>query len=1254
VRYFSVKGTVKKSSKTRMTVRRAAAVGHGQLKLRLFGVFEARLSSGCLVELSTRKCEALLAFLALYPDEPQFRDRLATLFWSGSGDEQARHSLRQALATLRRALGSSEQFLQTSRDKVKLECEGVDVDVLTFRQLLEADDAAALARAADLYAGPLLDGMTLHEEPFDDWLAQERARLQRSAVGLLLRLSELSANDETAMTALSRALDLDPTCEEAHRRLMRAHIDAGRYNAAVLQFKLCAESLQRDLDTTPEPQTLALHERAVAKLAQGTRAPPADTSPAASSGERKHVTVLCAALFSTSPLAESGDPEVAFEALGPALEEMRACAERAGGTTISDERDALTIVFGAPVALENHAASACRAALEMSTLAGARANFPFRSSIAIDSGEVVVRANRDGLRREDVFGHCVRRAVRLATSGRIRAIAATEPVVELASRSWRFAHVDAISLDDTDSPIQLQSPTEGVSGSTNLEPFPMSSSPFVGRQPELRLLRAALTSTAQENGQLVAVVGGPGIGKSRLFQEFLRGVPGAWTAATCAGDAQRADAAYLPIATLMRSCLGVAPGGTVSYDAATRAILAIDPALEHSVPALLSLLDFDVRDPAWIELEPAQKRHRIIDAVALLCRRKAARKPLILVVEDLHWLDAASHRVLERLVETLPTARILLLVNYRPGFTHEWGGLSFYRQVYVAPFSAPASTEFVARLVGDDVSLDSFRQRLIDDTGGNPFFIEECVRALRLRANRDPARFAVPETVQAVIAARIDQLEPVEKWVLQIAAVAGNDVSYAVLSSVGEFSQETLRKALRRLQAAEFLYETDLSASGSYRFQHALTNEVAYATLLQQTRRELHGRIVATMERTYAGRLDEQIDALAYHSVRASLLESAAAYCARAGQRALARGANRTAAGYFGEALSALTDLPQTAERAAREIDLRFEMRNTLFVLGERDAIWDHLRRAEALAERIDDPLRRGYAALQIGAWFWQKGQPLDACAAGERALAIAQEHGDVILTALAWYRIGLGRHASGSYREATEDFTRATALLDERGDRMLVALGGYPYAFCCSFLCWSLAELGEFDAAEDWGRRGWQLAADRNHAYSQTVVAFGLGHSYVLQGRFDEALPILEKGFQQCQIAEVRAAVAWVASLLGLTLVATGRKERGFRLLREALTDEPNQLSLHRALLELRLAQACLIVEDWHEASLAAHRGHTLALQHGERGYAAWAELFLADVARESGERAALEHYERAIELASELDLAPLLVAARSRQSAK
>ena len=1226
---------------------------HGQIKLRLFGALEARLPTGRLAELSARKCEALLAFLALHPGEPQSRDRLATLLWSSSGDEQARHSLRQALATLRRSLGSNEQLFETSRDAVKLEPDAFEVDVLTFRQLLDAGDVDALVGAADLYAGPLLDGLTLHEEPFDEWLAQERARLHRSAVRLLLRLADTSANDDTVMTALERALDLDPTCEEAHRRLMRAHIDAGRYNAAVSQFLMCSQSLQRELDAVPEPQTVALYERAIAKSAEGKRAIPGEVSPAASNAERKHVTVLCAALFSTSPFAETADPELAFDALGPALEEMRACAERAGGTTISDERDALTIVFGAPVALENHAASACRAAVEMSALAGARSNFAFRSSIAIDSGEVVVRANRNALTREDVFGHCVRRAMRLATSGRIHAIAATEPVVDLASRFWRFAPVEPISLDHTDAPINLQSPADRAAGSTDIKRFSTSALPFVGRQAELRSLKVALTAAAREGGQLVAVVGGPGIGKSRLFQEFLHGVSGAWDVATCAGDAQRADAAYLPIATLMRACLGIAPGAkAVPYDVAVRAILGIDPELERSVPALLSLLEFDVREPAWIDLEPAQKRHQIIEAVALLCRRKAARNPLILVVEDLHWLDAESRRVVERLVETLPTTRILLLVNYRPGFAHEWGDLSFYRQVQVAPLPAAVSAEFVDRLVGDDASLQSFRQRLIDDTGGNPFFIEECIRALRLRTDRDIARFTVPDTVQAVIAARIDQLEPVEKRVLQIAAVIGNDVSYTILSSVGEFSQETMRRALRRLQAAEFLYETDLSASGSYRFKHALTNEVAYATLLQQTRRELHGRVVAALERMYAGRLDEQIDALAYHSVRAELLESAAAYCARAGSRALAQAANRTAAGYFAEALSALTNLPQTAERAAREIDLRFEMRNTLFVLGERDAIWEHLCRAETLAEYIDDPVRRGYAVLQIGGWFWQQGQPREACATGERALAIAQEHGDQVLSALAWYRIGLGRHASGSYREATEELMRATSLLDERGDRTLIALGGYPYAFCCSFLSWSLAELGEFDAAEEWGRRGWRLAVDRNHAYSQTVVAFGLGHCYVLQGRFDEALPILEKGFEQCQIAEVRAAVDWVASLLGLALVATGRPERGFRLLRESVTNYTKRMGLHRALLELRLARACLIVDDAHEGFLAAERASALALQHGERANAAWAELFLANSARDDGRRAAPEHFDRAIALATELSLAPLLEAALSGQS--
>lgn len=207
------------------------------------------------------------------------------------------------------------------------------------------------------------------------------------------------------------------------------------------------------------------------------------------------------------------------------------------------------------------------------------------------------------------------------------------------------------------------------------------------------------------------------------------------------------------------------------------------------------------------------------------------------------------------------------------------------------------------------------------------------------------------------------------------------------------------------------------------------------------------------------------------------------------------------------------------------EIDLRFETRNALFVLGEHHLIMDHLRRAEALAEQTHDALRRGYAALHMGGWFWQQGQQRSSRDASERALAIAQEINNGELTALAWYRIGQSHHASGEYRAAIDAFLRSTSMLEGRGRTDLVGFGGYPYAFCCSFLSWSFAELGEFASACEWGLRGWRFATERNHTYTQSVAAFGLGLCYVRAGRFDEARSTLEKASISTELAKCRSA---------------------------------------------------------------------------------------------------------------------------------
>ena len=302
------------------------------------------------------------------------------------------------------------------------------------------------------------------------------------------------------------------------------------------------------------------------------------------------------------------------------------------------------------------------------------------------------------------------------------------------------------------------------------------------------------------------------------------------------------------------------------------------------------------------QLDPAQRRQRTLDALKRLLLRESQVQPLLLLVEDLHWIDAETQALLDNLVESLPTARLLLLANYRPEYQHRWGSKTYYRQLRIDPLPAERADDLLTSLLGTDTSLDSLKRTLIERTDGNPLFLEESVRTLAetkalvgergaYRLAHDAAAIQVPATVQAILAARIDRLSPDDKRLLQAAAVIGKDVPFALLLAIAELPEEDLRRGLAHLQAAEFLYETRLFPDLEYTFKHALTHEVTYGGLLHDRRCGLHARIVAAIETLHGERLGEQIERLAHHALRGELREKAVHYLRQAGLKAAARSA---------------------------------------------------------------------------------------------------------------------------------------------------------------------------------------------------------------------------------------------------------------------------------------------------------------------------------------------------------------------------
>src|SRR5712691_1466295 len=558
---------------------------------------------------------------------------------------------------------------------------------------------------------------------------------------------------------------------------------------------------------------------------------------------------------------------------------------------------------------------------------------------------------------------------------------------------------------------------------------------FVGRQHELDTLSRVLHQAEGRHGQMVALVGEAGVGKSRLVYEFVHSHHmSGWLVLESTSVSYGRATPYFPVLDLLKRYTHVEDRDDSRTIRAkvTGQVLTLDQELQETIPALLGLLEVLPEDSAFLRLDPPQRRQRTLDALKRLLIRESQVQPLLLVFEDLHWIDTETQALLDSLVESLPTARLLLLVNYRPEYQHGWGSKTYYTQLRLDPLPPTSAEEFLHALVGDEASLAPLRTLLIARTEGNPFFLEESIRTLvetqvlvgepgAYRLAQALPTIQVPDTVQAVLAARIDRLPPEDKRLLQTAAVIGHELPLPLLQAIAEAPEDALRRSLAHLQAAEFLYETRLFPELEYTFKHALTHEVAYGSLLQERRRALHAQIVAALEALAGGRLTEQVERLAHHALRGEVWDKALAYCRQAGEKTMVRAAHREAVGYFEQALSAFPHLAETRDTCAQAIDLRFALRNALLPLAEHERILDRLREAETLAHGLDDRQRLGRVAVYMTEYFRQMGALDHAVESGQRALALATALGDMDLQVMANYFVGSVYHDLGNYRQAMD-----------------------------------------------------------------------------------------------------------------------------------------------------------------------------------------------------------------------------------------
>jgi DNA-binding NtrC family response regulator/tetratricopeptide (TPR) repeat protein len=772
---------------------------------------------------------------------------------------------------------------------------------------------------------------------------------------------------------------------------------------------------------------------------------------------------------------------------------------------------------------------------------------------------------------------------------------------------------------------------------------------LVGRQDELGMLRALLDRADREEGQVVGLIGEPGVGKSRLvyeFRESLARPPVTYLEGHCLSSGTTTP--YVPVLELLRQALGTSEldSSTEITDKVRQHLESLGIESETSLPYVLDLLGVPTVREQLDKLTPELVKRQTFETVRRICLRLSRQHPVVLVVEDLHWIDATSREFLASLIDPIASARVLLLTTGRPGSDLPGLARSHGSQIAMARLSPRDSFAIVRGIATEDRVPAALADAIVQKGAGNPFLLEELT--WNVATDDGAAAASVPDTIGEVLRARIDRLPPHDRGLLQAAAVIGKDVPFALLRSIAELSDHELRQGLARLQAAEFLHEAHLSPDLAYTFKHALTQEVTYGGLLQERRRALHARIVDAIETLHRERLGEQIERLAHHALRGEVREKAVPYLRQAGGKAAARSALPEARGWFEQALGVLEALPESASTLEQGFEIRLELRSALVVLGDVRQALKRLREAEALAEKLNDDRRRGRVCAFMTNTHSMLGELDEALASGTRTLAIAWSLGDLELRILATSALEQAHYYRGEYERVVELATDNLAALP--ADRIYEYFGrpAPTSVYDRLWLVQSLAQLGRFAEATPYEAEAPRLAEPTHHAFTIAQPHRAAGTLGLLKGDWAKARPLIERWIAVARTGNVSLLLpnavvssAWLLAQLGEASEALNRLREGEEILERSAASGFGHLGWDYH----ALGRACLLLGRLDESRTLGDR----ALESSKRfpGFAAHALHLLGDIAThpdrfdaESGE----VPYRQALALAEPRGMRPLV----------
>jgi class 3 adenylate cyclase/tetratricopeptide (TPR) repeat protein len=979
-------------------------------------------------------------------------------------------------------------------------------------------------------------------------------------------------------------------------------------------------------------------------------------------GERKQLTVLFADIKGSTELIAFRDPEDAQHILDPVVASMMTAVHSFGGTVNRVMGDGIMALFGAPVAQEDHALRACRAALQIQELAPRLVSakrlelddMDIKVRVGLNSGEVVFYYVHNAQQIDySVTGLSVHLAARMEQLARPGTILISESTLGACAGMLDVTPLGFVPVKGLDKPQRVFELNGVRNRETRLELDGRAGrlSRFVGRDAERSVLEEAAQHAMRGAGRVVALVGEPGVGKSRLAYEFVHSKPcSAFFRLEARALSYATRSAFMPIVAMLRSYLGVQRGDPSEIiESVSRKLKELDAGLEHA-PALLWLLGVTGYLEDWAALDPQIKREKALIALRRLIVSQSKARPVLFVFEDLHWVDAETQAMLDLLIDSISEAHVLLLVTHRDEYPHQWSDRTWYKRIGVSPLERSSAQEFLGHLLGSDPSLDPLKVALAVKTGGNPFFLEESVRALletgaivgeeAYRINKPATELEIPPSVQAVLAARIDRLPPDDKRLLQAAAVVGHDVPFDILRDVVDMNAFELDRGLDRLRLATFIDRTK-SRPLTYTFKHALTQEVAYASLLRERRKLIHNKALQVVERVSSEEPAEYLEVLARHALRAENWEKAVRYSRQAGNAAAVRSAFGEAEFWYRSAIGAWNHLPES--RATNELgfDLRIDLYAAVVTYGDITPVFEVLEDAEPLAAAVADKGRISRVAGFLSMAYWWIADYPKALDQAERALSMAKaadRRGAELWTALmglAWTE-----SAVGDFAVAKKRLTELLTMAGGPASSNYQVRNGLPSSrvIALSWLTQCCADLGQFEEGMEAAHEAVRLAEEFDQPWSRAAAYYAMGYILIHRGDALQAIAVLEKGQRSCAKYLIPGWATTISWMLGYAYALNGEPKRGAALLEQVVQDSNASRCHTRLSLRIaNLAEAELLAGNEGRASDLAGRALSLAEIYGERAAEGYVRRLLGDIALQANddEAAASSYYEQALAIA-------------------